>query len=234
MIEEYAAAFGECASLDAVKEAFRAAIARQGYTTSAARAWLRRGDRSETRCYFRNWTAEWAKLSDEREFAGKSFVVDEARRRLVPFTWKEAREQRPFTAFDRQLWGIVREWGWVDGFVVPIHGPQGYFASISLASTEHDLDFTPEMRMRLRMIALLAHERCFTLTPIALPNLACELSARERECLRWVAAGKTDWEIGVILSISSSTVRFHVDRARLKLGTSTRSQAVARMAFLGL
>ncbi len=28
------------------------------------------------------------------------------------------------------------------------------------------------------------------------------LSRRERECLQWVAAGKTDWEIGQILSLS--------------------------------
>jgi ATP/maltotriose-dependent transcriptional regulator MalT len=40
------------------------------------------------------------------------------------------------------------------------------------------------------------------------------LSARELECLRWVAAGKTDREIGMILSISATTAKFHVNRAR--------------------
>jgi len=84
------------------------------------------------------------------------------------------------------------------------------------------------------MISLLTHERCMALSPFAQEDKTCELTSRELECLRWVAGGKTDWEISVILSISSATVRFHVDRARVKLGASTRAQAVARVALLGL
>ena len=60
------------------------------------------------------------------------------------------------------------------------------------------------------------------------------LTLRELECMRWVADGKTDWEIGKILSISQSTVRFHLDRARLKLDAKTRPQAVARLVLQGL
>lgn len=52
------------------------------------------------------------------------------------------------------------------------------------------------------------------------------LSPRERECLHWVAAGKSDWEIGQILSISEKTVATHVDRLKHKLGTATRAQAI--------
>ncbi|WP_293475001.1 LuxR C-terminal-related transcriptional regulator [Phenylobacterium sp.] len=53
------------------------------------------------------------------------------------------------------------------------------------------------------------------------------LTARERDSLRWVAAGKSDWEIAVILGVSQTTVRFHVDNARRKLGAVNRAQAVA-------
>jgi len=60
------------------------------------------------------------------------------------------------------------------------------------------------------------------------------LTPRELECIRWVADGKTDWEIGQILSISQSTVRFHLDRARSKLDAKTRAQAVARLVLGGL
>jgi DNA-binding CsgD family transcriptional regulator len=234
MIEGYAADFAACTTLEAVRETFRRAVAREGITTSASRAWFGAGEKSTTQNYFRNWTKEWAQLSDEKGFSRTSFVVAEARRRIAPFTWAEAREQRQFTPADRELWGIVHEWGFFDGFVVPVHGPQGYFATVSVASSERELDFRPELRLRLRLIALLAHERCFALSPFAPQEPPCRLSERERECLRWVAAGKTDWEIGVILSISSATARFHVDRARQKLGTRTRSQAVARVALLGL
>ncbi len=52
------------------------------------------------------------------------------------------------------------------------------------------------------------------------------LSPRERECLQWLVAGKGDWEIGQILSISEKTVNTHVERAKHKLGVATRAQAI--------
>lgn len=52
------------------------------------------------------------------------------------------------------------------------------------------------------------------------------LSPRERECLHWLAAGKSDWEAGQILSISEKTVATHIDRMKHKLGVTTRAQAI--------
>ena len=39
------------------------------------------------------------------------------------------------------------------------------------------------------------------------------MSARELDCLKWTAAGKTAWEASVILGISERTVRFHLNTA---------------------
>lgn len=54
------------------------------------------------------------------------------------------------------------------------------------------------------------------------------VSARELDCLKWVAAGKTAWEASVILGISERTVRFHLNAAREKLNCLTTTQAVAK------
>ena len=54
------------------------------------------------------------------------------------------------------------------------------------------------------------------------------VSARELECLKWIAEGKTAWEAGVILGISERTVRFHLNAAREKLDCLTTTQAVAK------
>ena len=59
------------------------------------------------------------------------------------------------------------------------------------------------------------------------------LTARERDCLTFVAEGKSDWEISVILGVSEATARFHVDNARAKLGAVNRAHAVARFAASG-
>lgn len=55
------------------------------------------------------------------------------------------------------------------------------------------------------------------------------ISARELECLKWIAEGKTAWEAGVILGISERTVRFHLNAAREKLQCQTTTQAVAKV-----
>ncbi len=54
------------------------------------------------------------------------------------------------------------------------------------------------------------------------------VSARELDCLKRVAAGKTAWEASVILGISERTVRFHLNAAREKLNCLTTTQAVAK------
>lgn len=55
-----------------------------------------------------------------------------------------------------------------------------------------------------------------------------KLSARELECLRWSAAGKSSDEIAIILNISSHTVVSYLKSAMRKLDSVNRMQAVAR------
>lgn len=57
-----------------------------------------------------------------------------------------------------------------------------------------------------------------------------KLNDREVEVLTWVARGKTSMEIAQILGLSKRTVDFHIDNARDKLGTATRTEAVLKAA----
>jgi LuxR family quorum sensing-dependent transcriptional regulator len=54
-----------------------------------------------------------------------------------------------------------------------------------------------------------------------------KLTARENEVLRWVANGKSAWEIGEILDITKRTVDEHVHTGVRKLGATNRTHAVA-------
>lgn len=54
------------------------------------------------------------------------------------------------------------------------------------------------------------------------------LSEREHEILHWVKSGKTNFEIGMILTISPNTVKNHLKRIFQKLDVSCRAQAVAK------
>lgn len=62
------------------------------------------------------------------------------------------------------------------------------------------------------------------LTP-ALPE--DPLSERERECLYWVAEGKTADEVSTIISVSANTVNSYLGCAMRKLAATNRTMAVA-------
>jgi len=54
------------------------------------------------------------------------------------------------------------------------------------------------------------------------------LSAREKEILRWIHLGKSNFEIGTILGISPLTVKNHVQKILRKLNVQNRTHAVGR------
>ena len=60
------------------------------------------------------------------------------------------------------------------------------------------------------------------------------ITARERQVLQWISAGKSNWEIGKILRISEFTVKNHVQNVLRKLSVTSRAQAVTKGIFCGL
>jgi DNA-binding CsgD family transcriptional regulator/tetratricopeptide (TPR) repeat protein len=61
----------------------------------------------------------------------------------------------------------------------------------------------------------------------AVPARSTELTAREREILHLVAAGRTNGEIGKQLFIATKTASVHVSNILAKLGASSRTEAAA-------
>ncbi len=97
-----------------------------------------------------------------------------------------------------------------------------------------DSDFSERDRKVLDL--LLPHFRqvlrAATRRPAA-PGGATKLTPREREVIAHVAEGRTNNEIGQLLGISSQTVRKHLENAYQKLGTHTRTGAVAAVFGYG-
>jgi len=77
-------------------------------------------------------------------------------------------------------------------------------------------------------MALYAHQRVRGLIRRPAQNSGGILTEREKEVLRWALAGKTDWEIGVILRISERTARAHMTNAAKKLHAANRTSTVVQ------
>jgi len=119
----------------------------------------------------------------------------------------------------------------LNGFSVPDRS-SGSLKIIALLGTDCDTD--PRTRTLLHFGALETLLRLQALGAPTNDRLPAHLSERERECLKWVMAGKTDWEISCILSLSQKTVNAYVERAKQKLGATTRAQAAVLALHAGV
>ncbi len=123
-----------------------------------------------------------------------------------------------------------------DGICVPVHHSGGYVGAVGMAG--HSPELPNECRVVLRVLAITYHDRVLELATEDEGMRAKEkrqsvLSPRERECVKWVADGKTDSDMGEILGISPSTAHFHVENAKKKLNVPTRVQLVVKAIRLG-
>jgi DNA-binding CsgD family transcriptional regulator len=104
---------------------------------------------------------------------------------------------------------------------LPIYVRDGLLVSFVLNRTRRD--FTDRERALLDLVRphlAKVYQKMSTVN---------RLTAREAEVLRWVAAGKSDAQIGAILRISARTVQKHLEHAYQKLGVENRTAAANRL-----
>ena len=123
-------------------------------------------------------------------------------------------------------WEAMSEAGMDDALCATSYGPGRAIASLHLGFERRS--FSPDEALSIHMAGLMLTERIMSLAEPP-EGETVHLTDRERDALAWVAEGKSDWEISMILGVSESTARFHVDNARKKLGAVNRAHAVARM-----
>lgn len=128
----------------------------------------------------------------------------------------------PFEQFRRSALynDYYRRIGIDHAIALPIYVRDGLLVSFVLNRTRRD--FTDRER------ALLDVLRPHLARIFQRVNIAGGLTARESEVLRWVAAGKSDAQIGAILRISARTVQKHLQNVYDKLGVESRTAAAMR------
>lgn len=182
-----------------------------------------------------NYPAEWLQRYTDAELYLNDPVHIFSMAAIRPFLWPEAAARLS----DRDLPGHVleqaSEHGLLSGYVVPLLKIEQNTVAISF-STDHPNDLAPDhTNIDIACRYLYATARSIAQNPSAPENI--HLTPRERECLHWVANGKSDWEIAGILSITQRTAHAHVENAKTKLNCVTRAQAVLealRHGFLNL
>jgi DNA-binding CsgD family transcriptional regulator len=230
---DFLARCGDGRMIDSVVEDFRATVRQLGFAVSACGAWTGVGRQRVNRFFFVDWPGPFLEQYMARDLMARDPVVLWAKRRLAPFVWREVGAEWERTPEVAETLALADEYGFIDGYAVPIHGPAGYQGLVSLAATA-PLQLEPAELGALHLMALTVHERCrvahgFGVLSRAVPAL----TDREAACIRWAADGKSDAAIGELMGISRATAHFHIESVKKKLGVKSRIQAVAILVLMG-
>ncbi len=178
---------------------------------------------------------EWLQHYFDNDFLSVDPVSLYGRRAHVPFDWYDLPKDNPEA---RRVFDESIEFGFgKQGLCLPVVGLNGERAQLNINSSDSVRDWKarkPKLIRDFQIITLFYHHRVVTEMENVAPSHAPVLSEKEYECLKWAASGKSVWATSVILAESERNIRFHLDRARQKLGCTTKIQAVAKAVASGI
>jgi DNA-binding CsgD family transcriptional regulator len=208
-------------TLENFTESFDKAVRRLGFTGFAIGSISMMDDPGKL--FSVRWPG-WIEHYAVNGFVHEDIVIDQTARSLEPFTWMDLRNRRPDEG--TRVFEECSRFGWPDGFTVPVDGPDARRGLVSLAAPALLSSLTASERAELVTLSLSAYRQAFALA-MDHRRPSRRLSPREREALAHVSRGREDAEIALLMSISTSTAHAHVERAKRRLGASTRAHAVA-------
>jgi len=179
-----------------------------------------------------NLPTDWQSEYSEKRYYDHDPVMLFALYNLLPDRWTNIIRRNEMSIKQQKIIADAADSGMRDGLIVPVHGPGGEFAVLSLSHDETPQQAKTNVESDDAMIHLFAlrfHSLARTMLNPVEPEAPVELTSREIDVLFWTAEGKSSWDIAQILAISEATVNFHIKSAKEKLGVYNKTHAVAKM-----
>lgn len=220
------------ASVAEITRAFQASLEQMGFRYFACCSHVNPGDPPQDAVVLHNYPTTWARSYAARNLHELDPVFLRAERTILPFFWDAPDFRGSLSLPQRLILLEAATAGLVHGFTVPIHTPwtaRSHRASCSVVSDSPNISARAYCAVQVMSMYLYDSVRDRNAMDMASnPSSRVDgvLSARERQCLEFVARGKSDWEISRLVCISQHTVHKHIEAAKRKLGVSTRVQAV--------
>lgn len=181
-----------------------------------------------------NYPDDWVAWFDARRLGVSDPVHRASQATSIGFTWQRVPDLIRLTKTDLTVLEHARTSGIGDGFTVPAHVPGEATGSCSFA-------VAPGRSMPVDNLPLAQLAGAFAFEAARRINGSRNfdvhtptLTERQRDCVLWMARGKTDWEIARILGLSQETVTQHLKQARERYDVPKRSVLAVRALFDGL
>jgi len=181
-----------------------------------------------------NYPGDWVEYYDENSLGVSDPVHRASHLTSVGFAWSEIPRMIAMTPRDHEILMRGEGRGIGDGFTVPANVPGESNGSCSFANPkgtplrEEDLPIA----QLVGAFAFEAARKLWRVRALPQPPLP-RLTDRQRECILWVARGKSDWEISRILGIQHETVVRHLKQARERYGVGKRTMLAVQALFDG-
>ena len=181
-----------------------------------------------------NYPPDWVEYHDQNNLGVSDPVHRASHVTSVGFAWSEIPRMIALTPRDHEILARADGKGIGDGFTVPANVPGESNGSCSFANPagtpirEEDLPLA-------QLVGAFAFEGARRLWRVRQPIMhpLPRLTDRQRECILWVARGKSDWEISRILGIEHETVVRHLKQARERYGVGKRTMLAVQALFDG-
>ncbi|WP_417819091.1 LuxR family transcriptional regulator [Tritonibacter scottomollicae] len=214
---------------DALKQVSR----RLGFDHFALSLEMRSTTRDAPGLLLHDYPDEWAKVYIAFDLAGKDPVRRACDKTVIGFAWDWIDELVPLTRGDRQMLAVGRGCGIGNGYTVPRHLP-GVGRGTCTFAVGPDQELPRPHFAIAEIVGTLALSCALGLSSEKSDGTVPVLSDRQRECLLWVARGKTAAETAMILEISTETVIQHLKMARERYQVHCKQSLVVAALFDGL
>lgn len=182
-----------------------------------------------------NYPEEWVRYYDDNSLGVSDPVHRASHVTSVGFAWSKIPSMISLTPRDLEILGRGGAQGIGDGFTIPANVPGETYGSCSFANPAGK-PLRPSDLPLAQLVGAFAFEAARRLwrirsagTGVAVPKL----TDRQRECILWMARGKSDWEISRILGVQHETVVRHIKQARDRYGVAKRTMLAVHALFDG-
>ena len=180
-----------------------------------------------------NYPDDWVEYYDSHSLGVSDPVHRAAHLTSVGFAWSRIPQMIAMTPRDHEILSKGDAQGIGDGFTVPAHVPGETHGSCSFANPQ-GRPVREEDLPTAQLVGAFAFEAARHMWRVrSLAESPPRLTDRQRECILWVARGKSDWEISRILGVQHETVVRHLKLARERYGVAKRTMLAVHALFDG-
>jgi LuxR family quorum-sensing system transcriptional regulator CciR len=232
LVQDFVGAAARAEGMTDLKALVADATKELGFDYYAIVHHVRFGRPSNEHVRLSNYPLEWlAVVRDGAKLADP--VLRAAERTSSGFKWEQLDSLISLTPAERAHLRRAAEFEILQGYTVPNHVPGQTFGSCHFIVRGNG-DFPDQnisAAQALGNFAFEAARRVLKVKPDEDYVEPAPLSDRQRECLLFVAKGKSDSVIAQLLAIKPKTVNEHIEAAKRRYSVATRSQLLVRALF---